>query len=78
MRWLPSCRGRPCALCSTQKARDPEMHQTRKGQPWYFGMKLHIGVDSQSGLVHSAVVTAAKVHDKHPLAQLLHGRERRL
>ncbi len=53
------------------------MHQTRKGQQWYFGMKLHIGVDSQSGLTHSAVVTAANVHDKHPLPDLLHGQERR-
>jgi len=56
-------------------ARDPEMHQTRKGQQWYFGIKLHIGVHSQSGLVHSAVVTAANVHDKHPLPDLLHGNE---
>ena len=54
------------------------MHQTRKGQQWYFGMKLHIGVDSQSGLAHSAVVTAANVHDKHPLPDLLHGDERRV
>ena len=53
-------------------------HQTRKGQQWYFGMKLHIGVDSQSGLTHSAVVTAANVHDKHPLPDLLHGQERRV
>ena len=50
------------------------MHQTRKGKQWYFGMKLHIGVDSQTGLAHSAVVTAANVHDKHPLPDLLHGR----
>ena len=49
------------------------MHQTKKGKQWYFGMKLHIGVDSQSGLVHSAVVTAANVHDKHQLPDLLHG-----
>jgi len=55
--------------------RDPEMHQTRKGQQWFFGMKLHIGVDSKTGLAHSAVVTAAHVHDKHPLPQLLHGAE---
>ena len=54
------------------------MHQTRKGQQWYFGMKLHIGVDSQSGLTHSAVVTAANVHDKHPLPDLQHGQERRV
>jgi len=69
------------ALSSTKnadKARDPEMHQTRKGQQWYFGMKLHIGVDSQSGLTHHAVVTAANVHDKHPLPDLLHGNEQRV
>ncbi len=60
------------------KARDPEMHQTRKGQQWYFGMKLHIGVDSRTGLVHSAAVTAANVHDKHLLEDLLHGDERRV
>ena len=50
----------------------------RKGQQWYFGMKLHIGVDSQTGLSHSAVVTAANVHDKHPLPDLLHGNEQRV
>lgn len=55
--------------------RDPQMHQTRKGQQWYFGMKLRIGVDSTTGLAHSAVVTAANVHDKHPLPQLLCGAE---
>ena len=44
----------------------------------HFGMKLHIGVDSRTGLAHSAVVTAANVHDKHPLPQLLHGSEERL
>lgn len=53
------------------------MHPTLKGQLWYFGMKLHVGVDSQSGLIHSAVVTAANIHDKHPLPQLLHGNEQR-
>ena len=68
----------PSSTKNADKARDPEMHQTRKGQQWYFGMKLHIGVDSQSGLVHSAVVTAANVHDKHPLPDLLHGQERRV
>ncbi len=51
------------------------MHQTRKGQQWYVGMKVHIGVDSLTGLAHSAVVTAANVHDKYPLPQLLHGAE---
>ncbi len=63
---------------NADKARDPEMRQTRKGQQWYFGMKLHIGVDSRTGLTHSAVVTAANVHDKHALADLLHGEERRV
>jgi IS5 family transposase len=67
--------GAPSSTKNADKARDPEMHQTRKGQQWYFGMKLHIGVDSQTGLAHSAVVTAANVHDKHPLPQLLHGNE---
>ena len=70
--------GAPSSTKNADKARDPEMHQTKKGQQWYFGMKLHIGVDSQSGLTHSAVVTAANVHDKHPLPQLLHGAERRV
>ena len=68
----------PSSTKNADKARDPEMHQTRKGQQWYFGMKLHIGVDSQSGLAHSAVVTAANVHDKHPLPDLLHGNEKRV
>ncbi|MDO8768095.1 MAG: IS5 family transposase [Burkholderiaceae bacterium] len=70
--------GAPSSTKNADKARDPEMHQTRKGKQWYFGMKLHIGVDSQSGLTHSAVVTAANVHDKHPLPDLLHGQEKRV
>ncbi len=68
----------PSSTKNADKKRDPEMHQTRKGQQWYFGMKLHIGVDSQSGLAHSAVVTPANVHDKHPLPDLLHGQEQRV
>ena len=68
----------PSSTKNAEKQRDPEMHQTRKGQQWYFGMKLHIGVDSRSGLAHSAMVTAANVHDKHPLPELLHGNERRV
>jgi IS5 family transposase len=70
--------GAPSSTKNADKARDPDMHQTRKGQQWYFGMKLHIGVDSQSGLAHSAVVTPANVHDKHPLPKLLHGNEQRV
>ena len=68
----------PSSTKNDKGERDGEMHQTRKGNQWYFGMKLHIGVDSQSGLVHSAVVTAANVHDKHPLPDLLHGNEQRV
>lgn len=60
------------------KARDPEMHQTRKGQQWYFGMKLHIGVDSKTKLIHSARTTAANVHDAKVLPELLHGNETRV
>lgn len=70
--------GAPSSTKNADKQRDPDMHQTRKGQQWYFGMKMHIGVDSQTGLVHSAVVTAANVHDKHPLPHLLHGNEQRV
>ena len=55
--------------------RDPEMHQTRKGNQWYFGMKVHIGVDKDTGLIHSVETTAANVHDLTPAAELLHGEE---
>ena len=70
--------GAPSSTKNADRARDPEMHQTRKGQQWYFGMKMHIGVDSRTGLAHSAVVTAANVHDKHPLPDLLHANEQRV
>jgi len=56
--------------------RDPEMHQTKKGNQWYFGMKVYAGVDKDSGLIHSVVVTAANVHDLTPAAELLHGEEK--
>jgi transposase, IS5 family len=55
--------------------RDPEMHQTKKGNQWYFGMKVHIGVDKDSGLIHSVVTTAANVHDLTQAGELLHGDE---
>lgn len=58
--------------------RDPEMHQTRKGNQWYFGMKAHIGVDSKARIVHSFVATAANVHDGRVLRSLLHGSETRV
>jgi IS5 family transposase len=65
----------PSSTKNAQRARDPEMHQTKKGNEWRHGMKLHIGVDSVTGLTHSAVVTPANTHDKHALEQLLHGQE---
>lgn len=55
--------------------RDPEMHQTRKGNQWYFGMKAHIGADADSGLVHTVVGTAAHVNDVTQAQALLHGDE---
>ena len=58
------------------KARDPEMHQTRKGQQWYFGMKAHIGVDVEGGLVHTVTTTAANVADVVETGNLLHGKEK--
>src|SRR5258706_15449704 len=59
--------GAPSSTKNADRARDPEMHQTRKRRQWHFGMKLHIGGAGQSGLAHSPVVTAANGHDKHPL-----------
>jgi IS5 family transposase len=67
----------PPSTKNQDKARDPEMHQTKKGNQWHFGMKVHIGTDSQTGLVHSASVTAANVHDSHEVPNLLHGGETR-
>jgi transposase, IS5 family len=58
--------------------RDPEMASTQKGNQWYFGMKAHIGVDSQNKLIHSVVVTSANIHDSQVLGDLLHGDERRV
>ena len=55
--------------------RDPEIHQTKKGNQWYFGMKAHIGVDAESGLVHTVVGTSAHVSDVVMTSELLHGRE---
>ena len=55
--------------------RDPEMHQTKKGNQWHFGMKAHIGVDSETGIVHSLSTTAANVHDVTEAHNMLHGGE---
>jgi IS5 family transposase len=68
----------PPSTKNKDKARDPDMHQTKKGNQWFFGMKAHIGVDSQSKLVHSAVATAANVHDSQIIGDLLHGEETRV
>ena len=54
---------------------DPEIHQAKKGNQWYFGMKVHAGVDKDSGLIHSVVLMAANVHDLTPAAELLQGDE---
>jgi IS5 family transposase len=69
------------APSSTKNAtgkRDPEMHQPKKGNQWYFGLKAHIGVDSKEGVVHSVCTTAASVADCHMLPDLLHGEERKV
>lgn len=68
----------PSSTKNQDGKRDPEMCQTQKGNQWYFGLKAHIGVDSDTRLVHSAAVTAANVHDSQLLADLLHGEETRV
>jgi len=65
----------PSSTKNQDGKRDPEMHQTKKGNQYYFGMKAHIGVDDESGLVHSMVGTAANVADVTQVDQLLHGEE---
>ena len=68
----------PPSTKNRAKQRDPEMHQTRKGHQWSFGMKAHIGADRDSKLVHTIVVTAAHVADITQTAKLLHGQERQV
>ena len=68
----------PSSTKNKDKSRDPEMHQTKKGNQWYFGMKAHIGVDSRSKLIHSVAASAANVHDSQLLGDLLHGNETRV
>ena len=68
----------PSSTKNRDGERDPEMHQTKKGNQWYFGMKGHIGVDSQTKLIHSVAATAANVHDSQVLPDLLHGEETRV
>ena len=68
----------PSSTKNRAKARDPEMHQTKKGNQWYFGMKAHLGIDSRTKLIHAVVATPANVADSRVLPQLLHGRETRV
>ncbi len=68
----------PSSTKNSDKARDPEMRQTKKGNQWHFGMKAHIGVDSRTKLIHSVVATPANVHDSQALPRLLHGNETRV
>jgi IS5 family transposase len=65
----------PSSTKNRDGERDPEMHQTKKGNQWYFGMKAHIGVDDESGLVHHVECTAANVGDVTQMHKLLHGKE---
>ncbi len=66
----------PSSTRNARGERDPEMRQTKKGNQWHFGMKAHIGVDAESGLVHTVIGTAANVNDVTQAARLLHGQEK--
>jgi IS5 family transposase len=68
----------PSSTKNSSGKRDPEMHQTKKGNQWYFGMKAHIGVDSKETVVHTVIASAASVADKHMLPDLLHGDEKKV
>jgi IS5 family transposase len=68
----------PSSTKNADKSRDPDMHQTKKGNQWYFGMKAHIGVDSKTKVIHAVVATAANVADSTILPDLLHGDETRV
>jgi len=65
----------PSSTKNSSGQRDPEMHQTKKGNQWYFGMKAHIGVDSKQTVVHTVIASAASVADSQMLPDLLHGDE---
>src|SRR5206468_12376241 len=68
----------PTSTKNREQQRDPEMHQTKKGKQWYFGMKAHVGVDSKTKIIHTAVATAANVADSAVLPDLLPGEETRV
>ena len=65
----------PSSTKNKDKQRDPEMHQTKKGNQWFYGMKAHIGVDAKSGMTHTFKTTSANEHDLNQLSHLLHGEE---
>ncbi|MDP7716809.1 MAG: IS5 family transposase [Candidatus Marinimicrobia bacterium] len=65
----------PASTKNKDGKRDPDMHQAKKGNQWFFGMKAHIGVDSRTKLIHAVAATAANVHDATCLPDLLHGEE---
>lgn len=68
----------PSSTKNSDNARDPEMHQTKKGNEWHFGMKMHIGVDDTLGLIHSVESTPANEHDLNVADKLLHGEEKKV
>jgi IS5 family transposase len=68
----------PSSTKNANRSRDPEMHQTKKGNEWHLGMKAHVGFDTVNRIIHTIVATAANVHDSRVLPQLLHGKERRV
>jgi transposase, IS5 family len=68
----------PTSTKNREQQRDPEMHRTKKGNQWYFGMKAHVGVDSKTKIIHTAVATAANVADSRMLPDLLHAEETRV
>lgn len=68
----------PSSTKNEERARDPEMHQTKKGNQWYFGLKAHVGADVESGLVHTVLTTAANTSDVSVVLDLLHGDEETL
>ncbi|MFY0663443.1 MAG: transposase [Natronospirillum sp.] len=65
----------PSSTKNKEKTRDPVMHQTKKGNEWHFGMKMHIGVDAATGVIHRLETTAANAHDLEPSDKLFHGSE---
>ena len=68
----------PSSTKNSTGQRDPEMHQTKKGNQWHFGMKAHIAVDAESGLIHTVATTAANEADIEQVADLLHGKEQQV